>query len=232
MTTETQRQGWQKCIDQVNLTGEMAYRRAYQQWKKAQRIAEERGEGASFKAKEPVFTRRKSDKVWDSLSGWIFGVKELADPEEMEDMEDLNVWKVMDLYIGLVPRKLGTIWKKTFGTNKTIATYMAGKFVKAIEEFGRTELWGARCKTTVEWEKSVGITAVSKRARGRTGVGEHLGSGSDFSDLTSRPRSGTDTLEIMLHADTRVLQQYQGILRLDVMERMGGFKSLLTDEVG
>ncbi|KFH70051.1 hypothetical protein MVEG_04854 [Podila verticillata NRRL 6337] len=93
---------------------------------------------------------------------------------------------------------------------------MAGKFVKALEEFGQTELWGARCTTTVEWEKSVGITAMSKRARGRTGVGEHLGSSSDFSDLTARPRSGTDTLELMLHADTRVLKQYQGHLQLDV----------------
>ena len=166
------------------------------------------------------------------LGGWIFGVKELLDPEQTEELEDLEVWKVMDLYLGLVPRKLGEIWKPLFRTSKTIACYMAGKFVKALEEFGRTELWGARCTTTVEWEKSVGITAVSKRARGRTGVGEHLGSSSDFSDLASRPRSGTDTLELMLHADTRVLKQYQGHLRLDVMERMGGFKSLLTDEVG
>ncbi|KAG0090892.1 hypothetical protein BGZ92_001932 [Podila epicladia] len=134
----------------------------------------------------------------------------------MEDVEDLNVWKVMDLYLGLVPRELGLIWKHMFGTSKTIANHMAAKFVKALEEFGRTELWGARCKTTVEWEKSVGITAVSKRAWGRTGVGEHLGSSSDFSDLTSRPQSGTDTLELMLHADTRMLKQYQGRLRLDV----------------
>jgi hypothetical protein len=36
----------------------------------------------------------------------------------------------------------------------------------------------------------------------------------------------------MLHADTRMLKQYQGFLQLDVMERMGGFKSLLTDMVG
>ncbi|KAG0331042.1 hypothetical protein BG005_005924, partial [Podila minutissima] len=155
------------------------------------------------------------EDVWDSLGEWIFGVKELLDPEEMEDAEDLKVWKVMDLYLGLVPRELGSIWKHMFGTSKTIATYMAAKFVKAIEEFGRTELWGARCKTTVEWEKSVGITAVSKRARERTGVGGHLGSSSDFSDLTSRPRSSTDTLGLMLCADTRMLKQYQGRLRLD-----------------
>ncbi|KAI9233875.1 MAG: hypothetical protein BYD32DRAFT_439710 [Podila humilis] len=66
-------------------------------------------------------------------------------------------WKVMDLYLGLVPRELGSIWKHMFRTSETIATYMAGKFVKALEEFGRTEIWGARCKTTVEWEKSAPV---------------------------------------------------------------------------
>ncbi|KAF9382696.1 hypothetical protein CPB97_007010, partial [Podila verticillata] len=217
-TMESQQEAWWKCAEKVNKDGRRAYQEGLRQWKKAEKDAEERGQVASFKAKQPKFTSRKEEDILESLSGWIFGVKEMLDPEETEDLEDLDVWKVMDLYIGLVPRKLGEIWKHTFGTSKTIARYMAGKFVKALEEYGRTELWGARCKTTVEWEKSVGITAVSKRAQGRTGVGGHLGSGSDFSDLTSRPRSGTDTLELTLHADTRVLKQYQGLLRLDVME--------------
>ncbi|KAF9001854.1 hypothetical protein BGZ52_009739, partial [Haplosporangium bisporale] len=215
---ESQREAWWKCAEKVNKDGRRAYQEGLRQWKKAEKDAEERGQVASFKEKQPKFTSRKEEDILESLSGWIFGVKEMLDPEEIEDLEDLDVWKVMDLYIGLVPRKLGEIWKHMFGTSKTIARYMAGKFVKALEEYGRTELWGARCKTTVEWEKSVGITAVSKRAQGRTGVGGHLGSGSDFSDLTSRPRSGTDTLELTLHADTRVLKQYQGLLRLDVME--------------
>ncbi|KAF9309448.1 hypothetical protein BG003_009766, partial [Podila horticola] len=215
---ESQREAWRKCGKQVNDNGQRAYQEGLRRWKRAEKDAEDRGEVASFKEKKPRFTARKEEDIWGSLGGWIFGVKELLDPEEKEDMEDLNVWKVMDLYMGLVPRKLGSIWKPMFGTNKTIANYMASKFVKALEEFGRTELWGARCKTTVEWEKSVGITAVSKRAQGRTGVGGHLGSGSDFSDLTSRPRTGTNTLEPMLYADNRVLKHYQGLLRLDVME--------------
>ncbi|KAF9309889.1 hypothetical protein BG003_009194, partial [Podila horticola] len=139
---------------------------------------------------------------------------------------------VMDLYMGLVPRSLGSIWTLMFGTSKTIANYMGGKLVKALEEFGRTELWGVRCKTAVEREKSVGIIAVSNGTQGRTGVRGHFGSGSDFSDLTSQPWSGTDTLEPMLYADNHVLKQYQGLLRLDVTERVGGFKSLLTDMDG
>ncbi|KAF9308396.1 hypothetical protein BG003_011165, partial [Podila horticola] len=201
-------------------------------WKKAKEEAESRGEGANFKVKEPTFMELEADEVWDSLGGWIFGAKELREPGVEEDVEDLNIWKVMDLYLNLVPRELGSRWKHIFRTSKNVATYMAGKFVKSIEEFGGTELWGARCKTTVEREKCVGITTVSKRAWGYTGVGEHLGSSSDFYDLAFQQRSGTDTLELILNADDRVLKQYQGFLRLDVMERMGGFKSLLTYMVG
>ncbi|KAF9367011.1 hypothetical protein CPC16_007142, partial [Podila verticillata] len=148
------RQGWQKCVEQVNKEGLYAFRKKHKEWRMAEKEAEECGEATRLKAKEPTFMEREPEDVWDSMGGWIFGVRELENPEEKEDMEDLNVWKVMDLYLGLVPRELGSIWKHMFRTSKTIATYMAGKFVKALEEFGRTEIWGARCKTTVEWEKS------------------------------------------------------------------------------
>ncbi|KAF9271820.1 hypothetical protein BGZ74_005619, partial [Mortierella antarctica] len=142
-------------------------------------------------------------------------VKGLMEELEVEEADDLDTWKAMDLYLSLVPKALIKKWKELFYTSCAIATYMAGKFVAALEEFGRTELWGARCMATVEWEKSVGITAVSKRARGRTGVGDHLSSGSDFSDLNSRPRSASNNLEPMKLADDRVMQQYQGRLCLD-----------------
>lgn len=112
-----------------------------------------------------------------------------------------------------------------FRTRKPITNYMTGKFVKAFKEFSWTEFWGAQCKTIVEWKKSAGITTVSERVQGCTGVGGHYGSSSDFSDFASRPWSGTDTLELMLHADNHVLKQYQGPLQLGVMEHTGGFKS-------
>ncbi|KAF9378428.1 hypothetical protein CPC16_011293, partial [Podila verticillata] len=127
-TLERQREAWWKCVEQVNKDGERAYQKAHRQWRMAEKEAGESGQGANFKAKEPKFMKRKAEDVWDSLSGWIYGVKELLDPEEMEDAEDLNVWKVMDLYLGLVPRELGSIWKHMFGTSKTIASYMATKF--------------------------------------------------------------------------------------------------------
>ncbi|KAF9294107.1 hypothetical protein BGZ74_011414 [Mortierella antarctica] len=92
-----------------------------------------------------------------------------------------------------------------FRTSKTIVHDMVSKFVKALEEFSQTELLGAWCETTVEWEKSVGIAAMSKCTQG--------GSGSDFSDLTSAPRSGTDTLECMFMQTPT----YQGFLWLDVI---------------
>lgn len=52
---------------------------------------------------------RKADDIWDSLVGWKYGVKELEDPEEKDDVEGLNVWKVVDLYLGLALRELGSI---------------------------------------------------------------------------------------------------------------------------
>jgi hypothetical protein len=141
-TMESQQEAWRKCVEQVNDDGRRAYQEELRRWKRAEKDAEDRGMAVSFKAKKPKFTARKEEVIWGSLSGWIFGFKELLDPEETEDLEDLHVWKVMDLYISLVPRKLGSIWKPMFRTSKTIARYMAGKFVKALEEFGRTELWG------------------------------------------------------------------------------------------
>ncbi|KAG0015497.1 hypothetical protein BGZ82_001374, partial [Podila clonocystis] len=125
---ESQREAWWKGVEQVNKDGEHAYRKAHRQWRMAEKDAEESGQGASFKAKEPKFTKRKVEDVWDSLGELIFGVKELLDPEETENVEDLDVWKVMDLYLGLVPRELGSTWKHMFGTSKTIANYMAAKF--------------------------------------------------------------------------------------------------------
>ncbi|KAG0335480.1 hypothetical protein BG005_004584, partial [Podila minutissima] len=94
------------------------------------------------------------EDIWESIKGWIFGVKGLMEELEVEEEDDLDTWKAMDLYLGLVPKALIKKWKELFYTSGAIATYMAGKFVAALEEFGRTELWSVRCTATVEWEKS------------------------------------------------------------------------------
>ncbi|KAG0358383.1 hypothetical protein BGZ54_010445 [Gamsiella multidivaricata] len=113
---------------------------------------------------------------------------------------------------------------------KRIETYMISRFVKAIEETGRTEIWNRRRKVTVDWEREHGITAVSERARGRNCVGEHRRSSNDFMGSTLRQRQVPDVKEINDAADERVQGHYLGQLRLDVMERLGGCQSLKMSE--
>ena len=84
-----------------------------------------------------------------------------------EEPEKQWNWKAQDLYQGLTPKSFTEEWKTIFKTTSTIARYMVGRFVNAIEEFGRTEIWNKRCKVTVEWERDNGITSMSKRVRGR-----------------------------------------------------------------
>ena len=104
--------------------------------------------------------------------------------------------------------------KTLFGTTNEIATYMADKFVEEIEENGRVGIWNERCAITVEWEKYVGITTVSKRAQGSTHVEEHESSSRVFTDSFQRQRSTLDVMEIHSVADSRVLKTYLGQTRL------------------
>ncbi|ORZ14877.1 hypothetical protein BCR41DRAFT_396607 [Lobosporangium transversale] len=101
---------------------------------------------------------------------------------------------------------------------------------RAIEEFGRTEIWNKRCKVTVEWEKTRGITATSKRARGGNCVGEHRRSSNDFLVPSLRQRQKLNVKEIYKIADNRVRDSYLGKTKLDVMEWLGGMKFLMATD--
>ncbi|KAF9582547.1 hypothetical protein BGW38_000079, partial [Lunasporangiospora selenospora] len=82
-------------------------------------------------------------------------------------------------------------------------------------------IWGQRCKTTVEWEKSIRITAVRKRAGRRNGAEDHQLSRSDFSDLNNPLRLKPDLKEAYEVADETVLSYAMGKTKLNVMERLG-----------
>ncbi|KAG0007856.1 hypothetical protein BGZ81_004553, partial [Podila clonocystis] len=61
------------------------------------------------------------------LTGWMeFRSQGAIGPGRNGELEDVEGWKDMDLYLGLVPQKFGEIWKPIFGTSKTIACYMVG----------------------------------------------------------------------------------------------------------
>lgn len=109
---------------------------------------------------------------------------------------------------------------------------MAGRFIKAIENIGRVQLWNVRCKITVEWEKENGITSMSKRAKGRNCVGEHNSSRSGFIDLSLRQRSAAEVTVTRKEADERLLKSYLKTLHLNVMERLDSCKFMMMVESG
>ena len=139
---------------------------------------------------------------------------------------------MQDIYHGLTPVMPAASWKRRFRTTKSIASCMVGRFVKAIEDIGRKEIWNRRCKVTVDWEKAHGITAMSKRAGGRTCVGRHRRSSSDFMGPTLRQRRALDVKEICRVADERVKDSYLGRTQLNVMEQLGALKFLMTMDCG
>ena len=106
---------------------------------------------------------------------------------------------------------------------------MAGRFARALEDFGRYVIWNRRCEITVEWERSMGITTMSKRAKGRTGVEDHLRSGGDLFDLNLGLGLVTNGIWIRTQEDARVMNHFEGKDKLEVMESTGTFKSLLAD---
>ena len=70
-----------------------------------------------------------------------------------------------------------------------------------------------RCSKTVEWEKSVGITTVSKRARvgnPGTSVEGHGRSSDDYKSFYQDRTRVADAKDLYKIADERVLEAYHG----------------------
>jgi hypothetical protein len=228
-TMEMQMEAWKQAIEKTNEDGMRAWRKYHTEWKEEQEKA--RQVMKVIRKSPPEFKSADEEEIWDSIE-WIGGVRKRRDgaddaSDDESGEEDAKVWTVQDLYHGLTPMNLVTIWKGIFSTTRAIATYVVAKFVARIEEFGRSEIWGSRCSLTVDWERSNGITSVSKRARGRTGVEEHLRSAGDFSDLNHRHMAVLSELEIKAEADDRVLEHYTGRCHLGLMERLGGLTTTL-----
>jgi hypothetical protein len=232
-TMEMQRERWTEEIEGANAVGTRVWKSVRKAWEKEIKKAQEKGQDISQR-KPPTFRKASEDDIWEALQLMVKGVRDIrrteVDPEVVgEDIERLE-WSVQDLYHGLTPKCMTRSWKRIFHTTERIAAHMVSSFVQNIEEFGRTEIWNKRCKVTVDWEREHGITAVSKRARGRNCVGEHRRSNSNFMGSTLRQRSALDAKEISDRADDRVRRHYEGRLRLDVMERLGGCSFLKLAE--
>ncbi|KAF9181904.1 hypothetical protein BGZ51_003857 [Haplosporangium sp. Z 767] len=190
------------------------------------------------------FKAQRTGRTRDSL-GWIGGVWErthygdddmgydedsendiAADTDKLETDEN---WTVQKLYQGLVTVTLTTVWVTLFGTSRVTARYMAGCFTRALEDFGCDVIWNRRCEITAEWERSMGITTMSKRAKGRTGVEGHLRSGGDLFDLNLGLGLVANGIWIGTQANARVMNHFEEKEELDVMESTGEFKFLSAD---
>jgi hypothetical protein len=235
---DRQREQWEEAIAEVNVVGFRTWRKAKKAWDEEVKKAADKGRDPPRNA--PRFTHAEEDYIWNVLEGQIGGVREIRrhgamevdDGEDSEEEAEAPRWTVQDIYHGLTPTSIARSWKHGFKTTEHIARYMAGRFVKAIEEVGRTEIWNKRCKVTVDWEKAHGINAMSKRARGRNCVEEHRRSSKDFMVPTLRPRRVPNVKEICRVADDRVKDSYLGRTKLELMERLGGMKFLMTMDCG
>ncbi|KAF9368479.1 hypothetical protein BGX21_006558, partial [Mortierella sp. AD011] len=182
-------------------------------WLKAAKEARELGRPAPSQ-KEPTFTLQKEEIIWTVPKTRSKGLTEICrygnnsedwfDRLGEEELEKQWKWKTQDFYQGLTPKSFTEGWKTIFKITVTIARYMVGRFVSAVEEFGRTEIWNKRCKVTAEWERENGITSMSKRVRGRRGRHRPSRSVSIGSIFRQRPVMGVK--DIRPEADDRIVR--------------------------
>ena len=114
---------------------------------------------------------------------------------------------------------------------------MAARFVGMVEDFGRVQIWNARCEATIDWEKSIGITPASKRKPGSGGtgdptVGNRVRQWGFAPDGSQERVSSQLTADWKRSADERLLLKYLGQDCLSEVERTGRLVSLLVEDSG
>lgn len=118
-----------------------------------------------------------------------------------------------------------------FATPMSIARSVIHKFVSYLEREATERIWKPRCKSTIEYEKSLGINAKSKKAPYRgPRVNRNFGYGYIFEDGTCPCGEAVDEhteglcpgVQLDPHeADRSLLRSLQGLRRLELMEGIG-----------
>ena len=245
-TMESQKEGWGEAMSLVTEVGMKMWRQEKKKCLEMKQKAEEGGE--EFTKAEPTFVAEDKETFWTMLEDFFRGAKNirqgnlmedglLAEEEEVVDLGALEYRKrtVVDAYHGLAPFNLVDEFKRVFVTTQAIAAIMADRFITLIENYGRQGIWNVRCSKTVEWEKSVGITTVSKRARvGNPGtrVEGHGRSSGDYNSFYQDRWRVANAKHLYKIVDRRVLEAYQGKRTLNVMERTGAIKYFLLKDLG
>lgn len=242
-TVDAQWEGWNEVMEKLNDIGERACSRAKTKWKERKEKAE--AEGKRYLAPSPKFFSAMRRDIWRSLA-FVKGLEAVQDgradgvcerPPGLADDEEDREWWIDDLYQGLVPKSLGRQWKTLFKTTAGVARYMAARFVGMVEDFGRVQIWNARCEATIDWEKSIGITPASKRKPGSGGtgdptVGNRVRQWGFAPDGSQERVSSQLTADWKRSADERLLLKYLGQDCLSEVERTGRLVSLLVEDSG
>ncbi|KAF9973060.1 hypothetical protein BGZ75_001281 [Mortierella antarctica] len=114
--------------------------------------------------------RRPTTRTWYKpiLQNCILALKQLIQWPIQSDgqwtLDRKDPWTVYSICRGLVPEALAAAWQGEFrNTTTAIAQSVVRKFCRFVESEAREKLWIPRCKGTIEWETSRGITARKKR---------------------------------------------------------------------
>ncbi|KAF9554198.1 hypothetical protein EC968_009762, partial [Mortierella alpina] len=95
----------------------------------------------------------------------IAGARAVLIDDDAPDTADDLTWRVGDLYRGITPCSLIQHWSGFFQTKSAIARTVIHKFVRCLADQAMELIWKPRCKATVEWETTRGITARRKKGR-------------------------------------------------------------------
>jgi ribonuclease HI len=145
ITDDKQLAGWKKAVESFKADGKRALAQERKVWEQQQQQAKERG--LAHGGHGPQFTPAPEAAIWRVLQSKFQGVTAIrkagrVDAEPVEDgLGEDAIWSVQNLYHGLTPKDLVQDCKRTFKTSMSIARYVAGRFVKAIEDVGKAEIW-------------------------------------------------------------------------------------------
>jgi hypothetical protein len=228
-TLETRGGIWKDALERINGWGVRAVSKYNK--KSKEKYEKEVAKGKAVEPAKQIVWRNPSIQRHARGMACIDGARMmLLGSEEAEQTESSN-WNIKDLYRGITPLSLIENWTPIFGIPLSIAREVIHKFVGFLESEATERIWKPRCNATVEYERSRGITARSKKgkcqgARGlwTDGYGFiceegfcHCGSPLEEHDDDGCPGEKNDPKE----ADCKLISSLVGKRRLRMMEGMG-----------
>jgi hypothetical protein len=220
---------WEKALELIDDWGEKAVKKYNKKTITAYNKAIEAGKQVVLSA--PVLWKSLTRSMHVKGLACIGGTQSLLEGEDKHDRSPDLAWCISDLYRGITPKILIDKWGSQLGTLKSIARTVIHKFVGYLESEATERIWKPRCKITVEYEKSIGITAREKKSKYKGPRGPwHNGNGyitqegyctcGQLLDVHEEGRCPGEKLD-PFKADSNLLQSLLRRRRLELMEGMG-----------